>query len=199
MQIKCFGLLLFTAASAALAADVDEAAAVVADLHLSLVELAATDPLPALEQRVSRLTPVIVATHDLQTMGRVTISRRFWRAWNDAERDRYIDAFERFSITTYASRFASIRPGQFEILGSDQLGDDRVEVKGVFHRDGVDAADVTMDYTVRRSDDGWRIVNIVADGASELSLMSARNFDLLESGDFEDLITDLEEQTSALE
>ena len=194
ISVSIFSIVSLLALTVARAAADDDAAAVVESLHGTLVEVAGIEPALRLEQRIERLTSVLDGSHDLSTMARVSVGRRYWRAWSDDERSRYVEVFRRFSIATYASRFASIRAGQFEILGSEILGDDRVEVNGVLHRVDSDAPDVTMDYTLRRSDDRWQIVNIVADGVSELGLMSARHFEILESGGIDDLIADLEAQ-----
>lgn len=201
MELRGLRRLWVLAIAASLAARTvaaDEAADVVAGLHQALVEVAAIEPTLDLDQRAERLAPVVTSTHDLATMARLTVSRRFWRDWSEAERGAYTEAFERLSVRTYASRFASIRAGQFQLLGSEPLADDRFEVMAAIRRDAPLEA-VPMDYTLQRTEAGWRIVNIVADGVSELSLMSARHFDILESGDFDELLADLERQIAELE
>jgi len=179
----------------AVALEVDDAVAVVGRLHAALLEVAAIEPAEDLATRYAALAPVVRETHDLTTMGRLTV-RRFWRTWSEAERESFLEAFEALSITTYASRFASIGPDTFGISGGEQVSDNRVEVRAVIHRR--DADDVSMDYTLQPVDGHWRIVNIIADGASELSLMAAKYYDILESGNFDDLIAELEAETAEL-
>ena len=128
-------------------------------------------------------------------MGRITV-RRFWNDWSDAQRQTFLDAFERLSVATYASRFAGIGPDTFAIVSSEAISDDSVEVNAVIHRQN--DTDVSMDYTLRLEDDRWRIINVVADGASELSRMASEYFGILSSGSFDDLIADLESRIATL-
>jgi len=187
--------LVTLAATRVAAASDDDAIAVVARLHSALLAVAAEQPAPSLGQRYEELAPVIRDTHDLATMGRLTV-RRFWRQWGEDQRDAFSDAFERLSITTYASRFAGVGPDTFAILGGSASGEGLYDVDAVIRR--VDADDVPMRYQLRLENAQWRIINVFADGVSELSLMGSEYFDILEAGAFEDLIAELESQIAEL-
>jgi phospholipid transport system substrate-binding protein len=168
----------------------DAARAVVERLHRALVETAAMEPAPGLAARYAALAPVISETHDLATMGRITV-RRHWRDWTDAERAEFSDVFARLSITTYASRFASIGRDAFEIVASEPVNDRRIEVRAIIRPK--DGETHTLDYILDADGDDWRIVNIVADDtASELGLMASDYNDVLSNGDFSDLIATIE-------
>jgi phospholipid transport system substrate-binding protein len=182
-------------AAAARAAPRAPAAPVIESLYDALVTLAGEEPAPTLEQRVAVLAPVIESTHDLTTMGRITV-RRFWNGWSAAERERFVATFARLSVTTYASRFATVGPDTFAVIGGRPVAENRAEVAALIHRS--DADDVPMDYLLQLDDSGWRIVNVEADGVSELSLMRSKYFDILETGDFDDLIAELEAEIDAL-
>ena len=173
------------------AATGDEAIAVIEQLHAALVEAAGGAPGLTLEARIELLAPAIRASHDLTTMGRLTVGR-FWRRWGDAERNSFSDAFARLSITTYASRFSGVGTDTFAVRGGSSADTDLYEVDAVIRR--ADADDVPMRYLLRRDDAGWRIINVFADGVSELSLMSSEYFGILEAGGFADLIAALESQ-----
>ena len=177
------------------AAPADDAAAVIERLYSALVTVATTEPAPVLAQRVAALAPVIESTHDLATMGRITV-RRLWPEWDEAQRERFLDAFERLSVTTYASRFVGVGPDTFAVLGAEAIAENRVEVNAVIRRR--DATDVTMDYLLQLDDTGWRIVNVEADGVSELSLMRSKYFAILDSGDLNDLMVEIESEIDAL-
>ena len=170
-----------------------EAVAVVDGLQSALIDAATLD----LDDSIDALDGVVRAAHDLATMGRRTVNRRYWRAWSEAEQDRFIAAFARLSVTSYASRFANVTPETFEILGGALNADGRAEVQTVVHRaDGSD--DVSLDYLLQLVDGDWRIVNVFADGVSELSLMASEYFSILESGSLDDLVLELEAQVAEL-
>jgi phospholipid transport system substrate-binding protein len=193
VSVLAAGALLFAASSRA--APADDAAAVVERLYAALVTVATTEPEPTLAQRVDELTPVIESTHNLATMARITV-RRFWRDWTEAERERFVATFSRLSVTTYASRFASVGPDTFAVLGGETVSENRAKVQAVIHRR--DADDVPMDYLLQLDDSGWRIVNVDADGVSELSLMGSKYFEILDSGDFDSLIAEIEGEIAEL-
>jgi phospholipid transport system substrate-binding protein len=174
---------------AAVAADLDDAVAVVAGLHAALVDIAGREPQPNAAERVQLLAPIVIDSHDLARMGRLTV-RRFWNDWSEDDRERFLNAFERLSIATYASRFAAIGPDMFEILDSE-LDDDTAEVQARIRRTNGEA-DVPMDYTLGFDGEHWRIINILADGTSELYIMGSRYFEILDAGDLDDLIADIE-------
>ena len=178
------------------AAPVDEAVAVIERLQGALVATAALEPDPGHPGRYDRLEPVIVATHDLQTMGRLTV-RRFWRDWSEAERASFSEAFMRLSIATYASRFATVGPETFGIVGGAEDGEDRVEVQSLVRRK--DGDDVPIDYLLQSRDGNWRIINVFADGASDLSLMASEFYAILEAGGFDALLREIEARIAALE
>jgi phospholipid transport system substrate-binding protein len=189
-------LMLLAVARSASATPVDDATAVIERLQAALVAAAAVQPDPGHAGRYERLAPVIAETHDLETMGRLTV-RRFWRDWSEAERAAFTAAFERLSIATYASRFAAVGPETFGIVGGAADGEARVEVRSLVKRKEGD--DVPIDYLLQLEDGDWRIINVFADGASELSLMASEYYSILESGGFEALLAELESRIAALE
>lgn len=187
---------LLMLASAVSAAPVDEATAVIERLQAALVAAAALEPDPGHDGRYERLAPVVADTHDLETMGRLTV-RRFWRDWSEAQRAAFSDAFVRLSIATYASRFAAVGPETFGIVGGAEDGEERVEVQSLVRRK--DGDDVPIDYLLQSRDGSWRIINVFADGASELSLMASEFYAILESGGLEALLAEIEARIAALE
>ncbi len=182
-------------AAGAGAADGDEAAAVIAGLQDRLVEVAGRSGTDDLAARSAALAPVVVASHDFVNMGRLTV-RRFWSSWTDEQQQAFVEAFERLSVMTYASRFASVSAGTFEVLGGELTDDDLAEVSTLIHR--ADGDPVAMRYLMRLNDDHWRIINVFADGVSELSLMGSAFFEILDGGDFQDLMAEIESRIDAL-
>lgn len=183
--------LLWSGQAAAQAAPID----IVESMHRALVDVAAIEPAPALSTRVDLLAPVLIEAHDFARMGRVTV-RRYWRDWSEAERETFVDAFERLSVATYASRFAGIGPDSFEVLGSEADGDDRRIVRARIHRP--DDEPVALRYEFRSDDQGWRIVNVLAEDVSELGQMASAFSAILEAGDLSDLLADIEGRIAEL-
>ncbi len=59
--------------------------------------------------------------------------------------------------------------------------------------------DVSLDYMLEQKDGAWRIINIIADGVSDLALKRAEYQRILGAGSLDDLIKELEAQTARLE
>src|SRR5688500_18946696 len=73
-------------------------------LQQGLIAAASARPTSPLEERYSLLEPVILATHDLAYIAEFAL-RRQWASLAEPDRQRYIAAFRRLSVMTYAARF----------------------------------------------------------------------------------------------
>jgi phospholipid transport system substrate-binding protein len=119
------------------------------------------------EGRYQRLQPAMEAAFDLEQMTRIVVGTR-WAKLSDAEHRQLVDLFRRFSVSTYAREFSGYDGEQFEI------GDDRaqpglgtvVETRLVLKDD----KPVALNYLLRQTPQGWRIVDVYLDGTiSELA------------------------------
>jgi phospholipid transport system substrate-binding protein len=189
-------LMIGLAAASVAAAAEDDAAAIVARLHKALIDVAAADTSLSVGERFDALNPVVSGTHDLEAMARYTINGRTWRGWEESQRQAFIDVFARLSVQSYASRFGSVGPDTFELLGTEAVSDNRTLVRALIHRS--DADDVSMDYLLQLDGENWRIVSIEADGVSELALMRSDFFAVFEEGGFEGLIEEIESEIAKL-
>ncbi len=168
---------------------------VVERLHAGLVELSSGSDQASLEQRIERLRPLITATHDLAYIAELTI-RREWGGLSAAERERFVDAFERLSIATYAGRFADLERDPFRVRERHEPEGGRARVSAEI--DTGDGEPIPLDYVLSERDGRWKIVNIVADGVSDLALKRAEYRRILTDGNMDDLIAELESQVDAL-
>lgn len=168
---------------------------VVERLHAGVLELAAGARDATLEARIERLRPLVTATHDLPYIAELTI-RRAWDGLSPEERRRFVGAFERLSIATYASRFADLEGDPFRIVESSAAAAGRARVGAEIDRP--DAEPVPLEYVLHETDAGWKIINIVADGVSDLALKRAEYRRILTDGTVDDLIAELESQVHAI-
>jgi phospholipid transport system substrate-binding protein len=178
------------------AADIvtDSPVATVTSLQQGLIAAASR---PSLEERYEALEPLVVATHDLPYIAEFAL-RRQWSMLSDEQRQRFIDAFCRLSVTTYAARFGAAGPGTFRAIeGSAPDDSGRAQVSTAIARSGM--PDVPLQYLLQRGEGGWRIINIIADGVSDLALKRAEYQRVFASGGIDGLIAELEQQTERLE
>ncbi|HZF31992.1 MAG TPA: ABC transporter substrate-binding protein [Gammaproteobacteria bacterium] len=174
----------------------DTPGATIATLHRGLVDLSAKQPNASLDERYGALVPLVEATHDLPYIAEFAL-RRQWPTLSAADRERFVAAFERLSVMTYASRFKNVTPATFKSTGSATAADGgRMQVATAIARPN--AADVSLEYLLQQRPDGWKIINIVADGVSDLALKRAEYQRILASGTLDDLIKELDAQTARL-
>ena len=177
--------------------ETDSPAATIASLQQTLVAATRVEPNPTVDERYRALEPAIVTTHNLPYIAEFAL-RRQWATLTDGERQRFIGAFQRLSVMTYAARFGNVASDAFrpiEAGAPDANG--RVQVTTAIKREG--QPDVTLQYLLQRDGEDWRIINIVADGVSDLALKRAEYQRLFASGGIEGLIAELERQTQRLE
>lgn len=174
----------------------DTPVATIATLQQGLVDLARDRPGATILDRYRALEPIIVATHDLPYIAQFAL-RRQWSGLSEEDQRRFVAAFQRLSVMTYAARFATVGPGTFRPATSgapDASG--RVQVATAVVRAG--QPDITLEYLLQQGALGWRIVNIVADGVSDLALKRAEYQRLYANGALDGLLAELAAQTERL-
>jgi phospholipid transport system substrate-binding protein len=185
------------AASGGAAADVatDSPTATVTTLQQGLIA-AASEANATLEQRYAALEPIVTATHDLPYIAEFAL-RRQWASLSETDRARYVAAFQRLSVMTYAARFKAVGANTFRPITeapADSAG--RVQVSTAVARAA--EPDVSLEYVLQQDGPSWRIVNIVADGVSDLALKRAEYQRLFMGAGLDGLVADLEAQTAQL-
>ena len=169
------------------------ATAVVTRLHAALLGASSGLETGSFEQRYALLEPVITATHDLPYIGRFSM-RRYWSDLTADQHTRFIDAFSRLSVATYANRFAGITDKTFGITEAQGTPRGHVEVIGTLLQNNGETLD--MIYVLRQSNGDWRIINILVDGVSDLALKRAEYQLIYTEAGFPGLIDLLSVQTA---
>jgi len=193
--LVCLPLALCLAAPRVRAAT-DSPAATITSLQQGLIA-AARDSKAPIEERYRTLEPLIVATHNLPYIAEFAL-RRQWSTLAEADRQRFIAVFQRLSVMTYAARFKAVGNDTFRAVtpgAADASG--RVQVTTAVAR--ASQPDVSLEYLLQKDGESWRIINIVADGVSDLALKRAEYQRVFASGGIEGLIAELEQQADRLE
>jgi phospholipid transport system substrate-binding protein len=194
------GLCLVACTDLAIAADAniatDTPTATIASLQQGLIAVSQRLSKATVDERYKALEPVIVATHDLPYIAEFAL-RRQWPRLSEADRARFVAAFQRLSVMTYAARFVNVAPNTFRPVTAGEAAEaGRAQVRTGVARTG--QPDVAFEYLLRQGSGGWRIINIVADGVSDLALKRAEYQRVLAGGTLDTLIAELEAQTERL-
>ncbi|MDH3693097.1 MAG: ABC transporter substrate-binding protein [Gammaproteobacteria bacterium] len=167
-----------------------EAKDTISHLQDSLIELMKNSDLDY-QQRFEQIAPIVDATLDIPTISKLVLGRT-WRELDDMQKSNFLEKFRELSISTYAYRFSSYNNEQFEIIGQEPPNRGRVVVTSELQLQNKPS--IGFEYHLSESENGWRIVNIVVDGVSDLALKRGEYNAVLSDGNFDDLTTELERQ-----
>lgn len=165
------GLLTLCAVFASAAQNPD-AIASVDRLHSALVDIMQNAQILGYEGRRDRIAPVIHETLDLPFIARIALGRH-WSKLSPAERDTFVDVFSRWTVAHYAARFNGYSGEKFEFVSAEPSPRGRELVRTLLDVGGDSAENVTLDYLLHEVDGRWRIINVIANGVSDLSLKRA--------------------------
>lgn len=184
LQVIIF-MLGFLPASWAETPDTGGPEQIVNQLHETLLKAMREGERLGYKGRVELLAPVIGHTHDLDFIARTTLGANWTQL--DAEQQRtFTDIFRKLSIGTYAGWFKSYDGERFEFLEQQSMPRDQILVRSRLVP--LKGEPVRFDYILRHGKGGWRIVNILADGVSDLALKRVEYRAVLQRDGFSTLI-----------
>lgn len=180
------------------AAAQSDAEAVVESLHAGLLDIMREAESLGFEGRRDRIAPVIKRGYDLGFVARLTIARH-WSQLEPEQRAEMVDAFTRLTIATYAARFNGYAGETFETVSTETARKGRMLVRTLLKVSGAGEEDVRLDYLLHEVGGEWRIINVVANGVSDLSLKRADYDVTLKQEGFDALVAKLNAQISQYE
>ncbi|MGI9258372.1 MAG: ABC transporter substrate-binding protein, partial [Gammaproteobacteria bacterium] len=158
-----------TLAQDPVAAGYETPLASVTALHEGLIA-AGRDERASVHQRYQLLAPIVSATHDIPFIAQFA-TRRYWGDFNSEQREVFVEQFSRLSSMTYAARFVSVSTDTFHIEKTEELTSGRAQVMATIRRDA--QPDIPIEYLLHETPTGWKIINVIADGVSDLALKRA--------------------------
>jgi len=123
------------------------------------------------------------------------VLRRQWKDLSEEQRTRFIATFRELVLATYASQFAKFAGESFETLSTRELGDGTRLVNAKLTPGN--GAQVNFDYVLRDANGGWRIVNVVADGVSDLAIRASQYDKIYKASGYDGLIAQIKLQIEA--
>ena len=101
---------------------------------------------------------------DVRYAGRLVLGKH-WKAATKEQRDQFIDVFYRFLLQSYANGILEFEQGSVKVLPpGDQQNEKRVIVKTETRMD--DGSEVPVNYSMRKTKDGWRVYDVRIEGVS---------------------------------
>jgi phospholipid transport system substrate-binding protein len=178
------------------AAVASEVTAPVEQLHAGLIGIMRAGKAAPFQKRYDMIAPVIGRTFDLEVILRQVIGPR-WASLPPPQQAALADAFRRYTIASYVANFDTYFGQRFEIVPEVRpVGNDRV----VETRIGSDTGKMhVLDYLMRREDGGWRVVDVLADGAiSRVAAQRSEMRSVLSDSGGNGLLVSLRQKTAEL-
>jgi phospholipid transport system substrate-binding protein len=167
--------------------------ATVQTFHDALLVSMKTGKTATCAARTTALGAAIDTTFDLPFIAQ-RVLRRHWDALSDAQRKAFLTTFRELVISTYVQNFSEYSGEQFTPPTDLQGGTGTYRtIKTLLKPTDGDA--VTFEYQLHDTPGGWRIVNIIADGVSDLALRTVQYDRVLNDHGFDSLLQQLREQT----
>ena len=186
VSIMVLLLLVPTVAPAA-----DTAVNVVESLHDELLIVMKKAHKLGYAGRYQRLVPTVTASYDFPYISKVVVGR-YWRSFTAEQKSQFIEIFSKLSIATYANRFDGYSGEHFKTISEDELKRGHRLVKTVLIK--ASGEKIQLDYILHPKKEQWRIINVIAEGVSDLSLKRADYTSYLKRYSFDALLEKLKEK-----
>lgn len=145
--------------------------------------------------RYDLISPIVEASFDFNTIARI-VTGRYWADIADDQRDRFKTLFKELSTATYASNFSEFSGERFETITTEERRGGFVVKTALVKSDG---EKIPFNYLLRGNDKAWFIVNVIAQGVSDLSLKRADYTAVIKSEGFDSLMNRLNDKIAAME
>ncbi len=189
-------MLLYLPASWAQKPDTTSPVQTVNSLHATLLKGMREGDKIGFQGRFKLLAPVINRTHDLGFIAH-TILGKLWTKLDREQQHIFIGTFRKLSISTYAGWFKNYEGERFEFIEQKTIPRNQILVRSRLIKANGDT--VSLDYILRQGKEGWHIINILADGVSDLALKRVEYRSILRQKGFPVFIDMLKEKIALAE
>ncbi len=141
--------------------------------------------------RYDKLEPAVSNSHDLPKIARIVVGKE-WEKLSEEQQKKLTDVFSKLSIASYAHNFKEFGGESFEIDSEEETKMGGVVIHS--HLTIPDDKPVKFDYMLKEKGASWRIINIIANGVSDLALKRSEYTAILQRDGFDSLITKINEK-----
>ncbi len=141
--------------------------------------------------RFDKLETSVSNSHDLPKIARIVVGKE-WEKLTEEQQKKLTDVFSKLSIASYAHNFKDFDGEAFVIDSEEETKMGGVVIHS--HLDLPDDKPVKFDYMLKEKGVSWRIINIIANGVSDLALKRSEYTAILQRDGFDALITKINEK-----
>ncbi len=141
--------------------------------------------------RYDKLEPAVTNSHDLPKIARIVVGKEGEKL-NDEQQKKLTDVFTKLSVASYAHNFKDYSGEEFVIDSEEETKNGGVVIHS--HLTIPDDKPVKFDYMLKEKGTSWRIINIIANGVSDLALKRSEYTAILQRDGFDTLIAKINEK-----
>jgi phospholipid transport system substrate-binding protein len=141
--------------------------------------------------RYDKLYEPVSNSHDLTKIARIVVGKE-WEKLSEAQQQKLVEVFNRFSVSSYAHNFKDYSGESFVFDSEEETARGGVVVHSTLIIPG--DKPVKFDYMLKEKGDSWRIINIIANGVSDLALKRSEYTTILQREGFDALIEKINEK-----
>lgn len=164
---------------------------VVEDFQNQLIDVMKQGKDLGFQGRYDKLDLAVKTSHDLPKIARIVVGKQ-WEELSPEQQDKLEKVFSQLSVSAYAHNFKDFSGESFSFVSEEETGRGGVVVHTSLKIPG--EKDVKFDYMMKKKDDTWQIINIIADGVSDLALKRSDYTSVLSRDGFDALIAKINEK-----
>jgi len=132
---------------------------------------------------------------DFTRMTRLAVGRN-WQQASDAQKEQLVKEFRTMLVRTYSTSLTAYRNQTIEVKPVKMAaGDKEVTVRTAVIQQG--GPPIPIDYAMEKADSGWKVYDVVIDGASLVTTYRGSFNEQVQRGGIDGLLKTLSERNSA--
>lgn len=144
-----------------------------------------------IEQRVRIMNPAVEAAFDLPRVSQIVLGP-YWKSLTPEQHRTFAGLLRTLIVASYASNFDSYAGQTFKLMRSERHGSSAfVSTQLINPNTGKTHS---FDYILESTSGRWGIVNVIADGVSDMAVKRAEYTAVMQKGSFSDLVKALKKQ-----
>lgn len=141
--------------------------------------------------RYEKLKEAVINSHDLSKIARIVVGKEGEKL-SEEQQQKLDEVFSKLSIASYAHNFKDYSGEAFVFDSEEQTTRGGVVIHS--HLVIPDDKPVKFDYMLKEKGNSWRIINIIANGVSDLALKRSEYTTILQREGFDALIAKINEK-----
>lgn len=141
--------------------------------------------------RYEKLKEAVINSHDLSKIARIVVGKEGEKL-SEEQQQKLDEVFSKLSIASYAHNFKDYSGESFVFDSEEQTTRGGVVIHS--HLVIPDDKPVKFDYMLKEKGNSWRIINIIANGVSDLALKRSEYTTILQREGFDALIAKINDK-----